>query len=84
MKLNKKYIKPSIWTAAVLLLMGFVFCLPQELFREPVSLVINSREGKLLGARIAKDGQWRFPQNEVVPGKFKACTDMNFRTTFIS
>ena len=73
MKLNKKYIKPSIWTAAVLLLMGFVFCLPQELFREPVSLVINSREGKLLGARIAKDGQWRFPQNEVVPEKFKAC-----------
>lgn len=73
MKLNKKYIKPSIWTAAVLLLMGFVFCLPQELFREPVSLVINSREGKLLGARIAKDGQWRFPQNEVVPEKFKTC-----------
>jgi len=33
--------------------------------------VILSKEGKLLGARIAKDGQWRFPANNQVPEKFK-------------
>jgi len=27
----------------------------------------------LLGALIADDGQWRFPQNDSVPNKFKTC-----------
>jgi len=33
--------------------------------------VLEDRTGKLLGATIATDGQWRFPEGEVVPDKFK-------------
>ncbi len=43
------------------------------MFNKPTSTVIESAEGELLGAKIAKDGQWRFPQNDKVPEKFKQC-----------
>ena len=46
-----------------LLFVGFVlwfFCLPSELFKVPTATVVESREGIMLGARIADDGQWRF------------------------
>lgn len=46
------------------------FCLPTPLFEDPTSIVIEDRDGNLLGARIAKDGQWRFPYNDQVPKKF--------------
>lgn len=49
------------------------FCLPTTLFRDPISTVVESREGDLLGARIAQDGQWRFPMLEKVPERFEQC-----------
>jgi len=61
----------------VLLIIGFIllalyyFALPKPLFQKPTSTVILSKEGRLLGARIASDGQWRFPANDTVPDKFK-------------
>lgn len=58
---------------ALLLLIGYYFCLPRTLFEEPFSTVIESKEGELLGAKIARDGQWRFPANDSVPDKFKRC-----------
>jgi penicillin-binding protein 1C len=33
--------------------------------------VIESKEGELLGSKIALDGQWRFPAQDSVPDKFK-------------
>ncbi|MGK0250679.1 MAG: penicillin-binding protein 1C, partial [Gammaproteobacteria bacterium] len=51
----------------------WVFCLPATLFQDPISTVVESREGDLLGARIAKDGQWRFPKLEKVPERFEQC-----------
>lgn len=51
----------------------WVFCLPVTLFQDPISTVVESREGDLLGARIAKDGQWRFPKLEKVPERFEKC-----------
>jgi penicillin-binding protein 1C len=45
---------------------------PRPLFREPVSAVLLARDGTLLGARIAADGQWRFPDLETVPPRFAA------------
>jgi penicillin-binding protein 1C len=54
-------------------LTGYYFCLPRMLFEEPYSTVIESREGELLGARIARDGQWRFPAQDSVPYKFRQC-----------
>jgi len=57
----------------VVLLIFYVFCLPKDLFTKPTSTVITSNNNELLGALIAKDGQWRFPHNDNVPEKFKTC-----------
>ncbi len=54
-----------------MLLLLFAFCLPKELFNEPTSTILYDRNGKLLGARIAADGQWRFPNTATVPYKFE-------------
>lgn len=56
-----------------LLLIWFYFCLPQTLFNVPYSTVVVDRHGELLGARIASDGQWRFPPRHDVPEKIKVC-----------
>ena len=58
---------------AFLLLVIYYFSLPKTLFKEPYSTVIESREGELLGAKIARDGQWRFPAQDSIPDKFKKC-----------
>lgn len=49
----------------------YLFCLPKPLFHEPISTVIEDKDGRFLGARIASDGQWRFPEIEQVPEKFE-------------
>lgn len=51
----------------------WLFCLPNTYFKFPTSTIIESREGDLLSARIASDGQWRFPLVDSVPQKFKHC-----------
>lgn len=48
----------------------YYFCLPQPLFEQDQSLVLESQAGQLLGAQIASDGQWRFPAVDSVPPKF--------------
>ncbi len=55
-----------------LLALAYAFCLPRPLFRTPVSTVLEDRRGELLGARIADDGQWRFPAIDSVPARFAA------------
>jgi len=69
-KVKKHKIKLSVF---VLVLLYWLFCLPSILFEDPTSTVIESREGDLLGARIADDGQWRFPALESVPERFSEC-----------
>ncbi|MDC8005267.1 penicillin-binding protein 1C [Aureisphaera galaxeae] len=49
----------------------WLFCLPKPLFQNPTSTVVESREGVLLGARIANDGQWRFPAMDSIPYRFE-------------
>lgn len=56
-----------------LLLIGYIFCLPRQLFHVPYSTVVTDRNDELLGARIASDGQWRFPPRETTPEKIKQC-----------
>ena len=49
----------------------WLFCLPQDMFKDVrYSTVVEDCNGKLLGARIADDGQWRFPICDTLPGKF--------------
>jgi len=50
--------------------LGFWALLPQPLFGEPLSAILLARDGTLLGARIAADGQWRFPELSETPEKF--------------
>jgi len=56
---------PTLLAAA-----GFWFCLPSRLFDVPYSTVLLDRDGRLLGATIAADGQWRFPADRELPPKF--------------
>lgn len=44
---------------------------PMPGFKAPLSTVVEARDGSLLGARIAEDGQWRFPPASTVPDKFE-------------
>jgi len=57
----------------IVLLFAFAFSLPGRLFNAPTSFFITDKEGNLLDASIAADGQWRFPYNEKVPEKFVKC-----------
>lgn len=61
----------SLLAIAALMLVLWWFCLPRPLFRVPLSLVLTDREDQLLGARIAADGQWRFPAPDSLPRKFR-------------
>lgn len=57
------------------LLIGTVLYMtgPRTLFPEAYSTLLYSSDGQLLGARIAPDGQWRFPPADTLPGKFVTC-----------
>ncbi len=57
----------------VLFLVWFYFSLPNVLFNKPTSYILEDKNGILLNATIASDGQWRFPYNEKVPTKFIDC-----------
>jgi penicillin-binding protein 1C len=58
----------------IFLLVGYELLLPTKLFRDPLCTVITDRKGILLGAKVASDGQWRFPPSDSVPFKIKQAT----------
>ncbi len=65
--------KGIILSVFVFLLVWYLFSLPRTLFESPYSTLVSDRNGELLGARIASDGQWRFPPADSVPGKYEIC-----------
>lgn len=66
--------KKAAWIALIaFILVLFWLSLPTPLFKDPYATVVYDRQGKLLGARIAADGQWRFPPLDSVPAKFTTC-----------
>lgn len=69
----KSVLKSITWFPfiGIVLFLLFYFCLPSQLFTPKYSAVLYSNNGDLLGAHIAKDGQWRFPQVDSIPEKFK-------------
>jgi penicillin-binding protein 1C len=67
-ELNKK-LKILLIITGVIIIPVLVSPFPR--FNAPLSTVVEARDGSLLGARIADDGQWRFPASEQVPDKFK-------------
>ena len=52
-------------TKIVFLILAGLFiaflCVPVPCFDKPYSTVLTAKNGELLGAKIADDGQWRFP-----------------------
>jgi penicillin-binding protein 1C len=49
------------------------FLIPNPVFEKPTSTVLIDKDNRLLGARIAHDGQWRFPESDQVSTKFESC-----------
>ncbi|MDX1912077.1 MAG: penicillin-binding protein 1C [Saprospiraceae bacterium] len=65
--------RPKTSIALAVMVLGWLFCLPRPLFKKPLSTVLEDRRGELLGARIAADGQWRFPMSDSLPAKYERC-----------
>ncbi|MBK7739783.1 MAG: penicillin-binding protein 1C [Saprospiraceae bacterium] len=53
--------KLRVLIVCAVLLAAFYFILPRKLFNPSYSIILEDRNGILMGARIAADGQWRFP-----------------------
>ncbi len=48
----------------------YIFALPNNLFDVSYSTVVEDNSGKLLGAHIASDEQWRFPKPDSLPQEY--------------
>lgn len=62
-----------VFGLVVLILLLWLLIAAVPVFDEPESPVLYDRNGFLLSARIASDGQWRFPESNEVPEKFETC-----------
>lgn len=58
------------WIAIAVLFAWYWLSLPRPLFTTPTSTVLEDADGHLMGAKIADDGQWRFPHSTRLPEKF--------------
>jgi penicillin-binding protein 1C len=67
----KRWIRIIIGAAAILILSVLVAPMPS--FDTPLSTVVEAADGSLLGARVAADGQWRFPPPDSLPDKYVTC-----------
>jgi penicillin-binding protein 1C len=80
--LAKRTLKYGALSSLVVFIVWYSCCLPKVLFHVPTSTVLLDKNGVLLGARIAADGQWRFSPADEVPSKFETCIlefeDRNF------
>lgn len=69
--MKRQYLKYGAVVVAGAILLLWLFCLPRNLFEGvPYSTVVTDKNGELLGARVADDGQWRFPPCDTLPEKF--------------
>ncbi len=67
--IHSRWILLSVLVGALVIV--YYFCLPQPLFSDPYSTVLEDKHHRLLSASIAADGQWRFPVVDTVPEKFE-------------
>jgi len=68
--ISKHRIKTILISVA---LFWFAFSLPKPLFKSSYATIVYDKDGGLLGAKIARDGQWRFPETDSLPDKYKTC-----------
>lgn len=55
----------------VIAVIAYYFSLPEKLFEDPYSTILEDHQNELLSASIAADGQWRFPETDSVPLRFR-------------
>jgi len=55
----------------LIILTAWAFSLSRDLFAQPFSTIITDRDGDLLNAQVAIDGQWRFPPTQSLPDKYR-------------
>lgn len=65
-----KLLKYSLYFILLCILVSR-FLLPNPEFDKPTSTVVFASNGQLIGAKIAKDEQWRFAQIDSVPRKYE-------------
>lgn len=67
--INYQQVKPLAISLATGLafLTWYGLSLPRPLFKVSISQVVEDARGELLSARIAADGQWRFPAPDSIP-----------------
>ena len=74
---KNKYSLQLVFCALILWICLMHLWIPKPLISKPYSKLLYTTETSgrevLLGARIASDGQWRFPSGSEVPGKFAVC-----------
>ena len=69
----KKHKKLKIVLLVLVGLFLAFLCIPAPRFDKPYSTVLTAKNGELLGAKIADDGQWRFPASNNYSPKYIAC-----------
>ncbi len=65
--------RTAVFAVVLLLVLWFILFLPRPLFTDPTATVLEDEKQHLLGAKIAADGQWRFPERKLVPLKYALC-----------
>lgn len=74
---KNKYSLQLVFCALILWICLMHLWIPKPLISKPYSKLLYTTETSgrevLLGARIASDGQWRFPSSSEVPEKFAVC-----------
>lgn len=68
-----KYLKRITISIMIVFLVWFIFCIPKVPFNDSTSTVLFDKSGKLLGAKIATDGQWRFVASDSISYRFEKC-----------
>ncbi|MBL7855582.1 MAG: penicillin-binding protein 1C [Cyclobacteriaceae bacterium] len=67
----RRAVQQLLFASLLIAGVGYYFALPDRLFVDPFATVLEDNEGQLLSASIAADGQWRFPEVDTVPEKFR-------------
>ena len=71
MKIKIIKVTAILISAMVFTIIVSMLVLPNELFTSDYSTVVFDRNDRLLGAKLADDGQWRFKPSDSVPRRFK-------------
>ena len=70
---NLKIWQKSFVLIFLVFVVWYAFSLHNKLFEDKYATVVLDRNEQLLGAKIADDGQWRFPECDSVPSKLGIC-----------